>query len=133
MELAIARLAAERATEEDLAAAQALLDAAAERIAREGAAVEEAARFHLVLAEAAQNALFVEFVEMILGLLTERGEDLRSVDGYSAWELDAHREVLAAVASGDGARAQRAMSRHLADMRSIFVDGWSDFSARRRA
>lgn len=130
MELSISRLAAARATEEDLSALRRLLEQAEELVERTGAAVDEAARFHLLLAEAAQNEIFSGFIEMILGLLQERGEDMREADGYGLWELDAHRAVLDAVASGDGERAQRAMARHLADMRVIAFDGWNAFRAR---
>jgi GntR family transcriptional repressor for pyruvate dehydrogenase complex len=130
MELSIARLAAERATDEDLTELRKLLDDAADLVARTGAAVEEAARFHLLLAEAAQNEIFGEFIEMILGLLRERGEDMSKAPGYGQWELEAHRALLDAVASGDGERAQRAMARHLNDMRVILFEGWETFRAR---
>jgi GntR family transcriptional repressor for pyruvate dehydrogenase complex len=129
VELAIARLAAQRATQTDIKQLHALLDRAEARIEAEGAAVDEAARFHLLLAEASQNEIFVRFIEQILYLLQERGEDMRSAEGYGQWELGAHRDLLAAVASGNGERAQLAMTHHLRDMRSILFDGWTTFAA----
>lgn len=126
-EVAIARYAAERATEEDLEALRNVLEAAEASIQREGAAVKESAKFHLVLAEAAQNEIFAAFIRMILGDLRERGEDLRELRDYSEWELNAHRLIYDAVASGSGERAQREMARHLADMRQILLSGWEQF------
>lgn len=127
MELTIARLAAERATESDLTALRQLLDDAERKIQAGGVAFEEAARFHLLLAEAAQNELFASFVEMILGYLSERGVDLSASPEYNIWELAAHRHVLDAVASKDGERAQNSMREHLQDMREIHTAGWSSF------
>ena len=129
-ELAIARYAAERASDEDLDQLRDFLDHAEARVTRDGAAVEEGARFHLLLAEAAQNAIFTQFIEMILGLLDERGHYLESSVGYAEWELEAHRVVLEAVASGIGDRAERAMARHLQDMRAILLEGWDVFRVR---
>jgi GntR family transcriptional regulator, transcriptional repressor for pyruvate dehydrogenase complex len=129
-ETAIARLAAERATDDDLTELGKLLDRHERRLRDEGAAIEEAARFHLLLAEAAQNEIFSEFIQMLLGLFRERGELLREGTGYAEWELEAHRDVLEAVRSGSGERAQRAMARHLQDMRVILLQGWDVFRLR---
>ena len=130
VEVSIARIAAERATEDDLAALSGLLEHAEQQVAETGSAVDDAARFHLLLADAAKNEIFSQFVEMILGLLQDRGEDISKADGYGTWELEAHRAVLAAVASGNGERAHRAMARHLADMRIISFEGWDVFRAK---
>jgi DNA-binding FadR family transcriptional regulator len=130
IELVIARLAAERATEEDLRALRDLLDAAETRVRATGAAVEEGARFHLLIAEAAHNDVFVEFIQMILGPLNERGEDLSAADGYGAWEITAHRELLAGISTGVGEEGQQAMARHLGDMREILFSGWAAFRSR---
>ena len=131
MELTIARLAAERATQSDIIALRRLLDEADQKVHAGGVAFEEAAQFHLLLAEAAQNELFASFVEMILGYLSERGVDLSADHDYNVWELDAHRRVLDAVASGDGDLAQAAMAQHLSDMREIHSVGWASFRVTR--
>jgi GntR family transcriptional repressor for pyruvate dehydrogenase complex len=130
MELASARLAAEHATEEDLQAIHELLDQAEIKVRETGMAVDEASRFHLLIAEAAHNGLFVQFIQMILDDLNERGEDLSVANGYGEWELDAHRELLEAISSGSGQQGQRAMARHLSDMREISFSGWEAFRAR---
>jgi GntR family transcriptional regulator, transcriptional repressor for pyruvate dehydrogenase complex len=130
MEVAIAGYAAERASDADLDRLRALLEQAERRVAETGAAVEEGARFHLLLAEAAQNEICRQFIEMILGRLKQRGVDLSRSEGYGRWEIEAHRAVLDAVASGVAERAERAMARHLQDMRAIALEGWDTFRLR---
>lgn len=129
MEPAIAGLAAERATETDLRELRTLLDRAANKVQAGGVAYEEAAKFHLLIAEASQNELFAQFIAMILEYLSERGGDLSVEPTYNTWEIDAHREILDAIATGDRSLAQSAMVQHMRDMRSIHQDGWAAFRA----
>jgi GntR family transcriptional regulator, transcriptional repressor for pyruvate dehydrogenase complex len=130
MEVAIAQYAAERADDEDLEAIRQCLRSAEEEIAQGGGAVEEAGRFHLLLAEAARNQICCEFIRMILSMMEERGVALSEHEGYPEWELEAHRGIFEAVSSGDGERARRAMARHLSDMQTIHTEGWHHFVAR---
>ncbi|MDX6641736.1 MAG: GntR family transcriptional regulator, transcriptional repressor for pyruvate dehydrogenase complex [Solirubrobacteraceae bacterium] len=130
MEIAIARFAAERASDEDLDALRELLLDAERTIASGKSAAKQAARFHLLLAEAAQNEVCRQFIEMILDKLQERGVDLSQSEGYDEWEVAAHRAVLDAVSSGVAERAERAMARHLEDMRAIAIHGWDTFRLR---
>jgi len=126
-ELAIAQHAAHRATLEDLEQLRALLDATEARIREERPVAEEASRFHLLLAQAAKNRILLRFIENIMGLLEERGEELTAIPGYPEWELAAHRRLLDAVAAGDGDEARREMASHLAAMRTIHLEGWESF------
>ena len=109
-------------------ALRALVDEAERKVEDGGAAVEEAVEFHRVLAEASGNPIFIEFIQMILGLLEERGETLKPEPGYAAWEVEMHRGLYDAVASGDPARARTEMERHLGDMQEILRDGWDAYS-----
>jgi GntR family transcriptional repressor for pyruvate dehydrogenase complex len=127
MEVAIAEYAAQRADEEDLAAIRECLAAAEAEIAQGGGGVVEGGRFHLLLAEAAQNAICSQFIRMILSMMEERGAALSQLEGYPQWELAAHRVVFDAVSSGDSERARRAMARHLRDMQTIHAEGWQSF------
>jgi GntR family transcriptional repressor for pyruvate dehydrogenase complex len=129
MEIAIARFAAERGTEEDFQQLARCLERAERHVRDEGLAIEDSTEFHLQLAEAAGNRIFTEFVQSIMPLLEQRGDELRE-PGYPDWEVGAHRVVYEAVASGDGERAARAMARHLQDMRAILRDGWAAFRLR---
>lgn len=129
MEIAIARFAAERGGDEDFQGLAQVLDEADAQVREHGTAIEQSTAFHLLLADAAGNRIFSEFVRSIMPLLEQRGDELRE-EGYPEWEIAAHRVVYDAVASGDGERAARAMARHLQDMRAILRDGWTDFRLR---
>ena len=133
MEVAIAEYAALRADEDDLAAIRECLDAAEEEIGRGGGGVKEGGRFHLLLAEAARNAICSQFIRMILSMMEERGTALSQEQGYPQWEVAAHRGIFEAVSSGDSERARVAMAQHLRDMQAIHSDGWQRFRARERA
>lgn len=128
-ELAIAQHAANRAGPEDLAALVALLDDTEARLERGEPVAREASLFHLRLAEAAKNRIFLRFIENIMELLQERGDELTLIPDYPRWELEAHRRLLAAVESGDGDRARDEMAVHLASMRTIHLEGWQAFRA----
>jgi GntR family transcriptional repressor for pyruvate dehydrogenase complex len=129
MEVAIAEYAALRADEDDLAAIGECLDAAEQDIARGGGGVKDGGRFHLLLAEAARNAICSQFIRMILSMMEERGTALSQEKGYPQWEIAAHRAVFEAVRSGDGELARLAMAQHLRDMQAIHADGWQRFGA----
>jgi GntR family transcriptional repressor for pyruvate dehydrogenase complex len=130
MEVAIAEYAAQRADEDDLAAIRECLANAGVQIANGGGGVEEGGRFHLLIAEAARNAICSQFIRMILSKMGERGLALAAEDGYPEWELAAHHVVFEAISSGDSERARRAMARHLRDMQMIHAEGWQRFHSR---
>jgi DNA-binding GntR family transcriptional regulator len=116
LEPGIARLAAERRTDEHLAA----LDAA---IAREEAATgrvaaHDASRdFHLVLAEATGNRELVSvfaslwIVEIGRRLLARRSAE----EEWTGSDASEHRLIAAAVEARDGAKAAQIMESHIRD------------------
>ena len=114
LEPGIARLAAERAGDDDLAVLQAAIDA--ERAAATALAVHDASRdFHVRLAAATKNA---ELVATLEGLwLPEVGRLLlaRRSTTPSWQEADAaeHDRILAAVRGRDGTRAAELMGTHV--------------------
>ena len=130
LETAIAEAAAVRATDDDLADVQAILDAAERHLADEGSAVGESVGFHLRLAEATGNPFFIRFIELSGELMSERGERLRSAEGYAEWELATHRRLYSAVASREPARARAEMESHLEAAREIIIDGWDAYRKR---
>jgi GntR family transcriptional repressor for pyruvate dehydrogenase complex len=130
LETAIAEAAAARATDDDLAEVRALLDEAERHLAEEGSAIGESVGFHLRLAEATGNPFFIRFIEFSGELMRERGERLRSAEGYAEWELRMHRRLYDAVAARDPGRARSEMERHLEDAREIILDGWDAFRKR---
>lgn len=110
----IAQLAAERATEDDVAALQ---DALAEMIAAgdgEGWRPAHLA-FHSALANATQNVILIK----IWGLIVLFLRDSPLVTGrHSDFDAEVHRAIIDGIANHDPEAAVAAMNRHVADMQS---------------
>ncbi len=112
LEVHIAGVAAERATESDLAR----LREVHERMEREHADVEAAARddleFHRAIAGATQNDLYLLLMDSIgTALIDIRRENLGS--GSAPMTLEQHDLVLERIAAGDVEGAREAMAAHL--------------------
>ena len=112
LEVHIAGVAAERATEADVAR----LREVHERMEDEHADVEAAAlddlEFHRVIAGATQNDLYLLLMDSIgTALIDIRRENLGS--GSAPMTLGQHQLVLERIASGDAEGAREAMSTHL--------------------
>jgi DNA-binding FadR family transcriptional regulator len=112
LEVHIAGLAAERALPEDVAA----LRAVHERMQRESADVEAAARddleFHRVIARATHNELYLVLLDSIGGSQIDiRRENLGS--GSAPATLEQHRQLLDRIAAHDPQGAREAMAAHL--------------------
>ncbi len=118
LEVHIAGVAAERATDADVTR----LREVHERMRAERGDVEAAARddleFHRVIARATQNDLYLLLMDSIGSALIDiRRENLRS--GSTPMTLDQHEAVLDSIAAGDPDRARAAMAAHLEG-----VAGW---------
>lgn len=123
LEPEIARLAARRATSEDLHALDAVLG-------QRRAVVETGAhprlldiQFHRALAEAARNPIHLVVVHALMDLEAEAvipGLAL-SVDD-NAQVLSAHESILGAVRTGDASRAQSLMAEHVLDVQRRLKD-----------
>jgi DNA-binding FadR family transcriptional regulator len=113
LELATARLAAVRATPEDIANLEHILtELEALRDDREAFAVKDA-DFHRMLAQATHNPLIVVLLDSIRDLLREYIlSTLPHVD-IGRDVMPRHREILERVAARDAAGARQAMWRHI--------------------
>jgi GntR family transcriptional regulator, transcriptional repressor for pyruvate dehydrogenase complex len=115
LEMHIAALAAERATEDDLAR----LREVHERMEREAGDVEAAARddleFHRLIALATHNELYLVLMDSIgASLIDIRRDNLGS--GSAPATLEQHAAVLDRIAAHDADGARKAMSDHLASV-----------------
>jgi GntR family transcriptional regulator, transcriptional repressor for pyruvate dehydrogenase complex len=112
LEVHIAGVAAERATDDDLAQ----LRDVHERMQREAGNVESAAlddlEFHRVIARATQNDLYLLLMDSIGSALIDiRRENLGS--GSTPTTIGQHEAVLERIAARDAEGARRAMAAHL--------------------
>jgi DNA-binding FadR family transcriptional regulator len=115
VEPAAARLAAQRRTEDEYLRLHAILDGMRLHTAMPHFRRGDSA-FHLAIAEAARNARLRQAVEdgrvgMALPL------DALDFAVMLAKALEGHRAILAAIAAGDAAWAERAMVAHIEDTR----------------
>src|SRR5260370_31256652 len=117
-EPAICRLAAQRCTDEDLAAFDAILARQGERVARGELAVEEDSEFHLALASATCNRVVVHVVQTINDLLLESRQRTLETPDRPRRSLEGHRRIVAALRARDPEQARQAMLDHLEEIQS---------------
>jgi GntR family transcriptional regulator, transcriptional repressor for pyruvate dehydrogenase complex len=115
LEIRTARLAAERATDEDIRE----LRESCDRMEALGTDVEKASledvEFHRILARATQNELFLVMLDSIGDVLLEIRRATLGVPGRLQEGVAFHRRILDRVAAHDVEGADLAMREHLAD------------------
>lgn len=109
----VARLAAEKATSEDIAALEQILDAYDSAGADLGTCVNLDIAFHKRLAEAAHNELFGMVLASLDELLVRTRRAALERSGSAVAALS-HRDIFEAVKARQAGRAAEAMKRHLA-------------------
>jgi GntR family transcriptional repressor for pyruvate dehydrogenase complex len=113
----LARLAAERRTEDDLAAMDDVLAQHRSHLEALEGPVIEASQFHLLVADAARNQVLADVIRPFLRLAFERGPRLyQTTEGYAQWELDQHQRICDAIRSGEGDAARLRMLEHVTSM-----------------
>lgn len=113
LEPALAALAAERATAEEVAELEAILEEQAEKIAEGETGVDADTRFHSTLAEAAKNEVLLKLNEAIVDRLRETRERSLQTQGRPPRSLAGHRQILEAIRLKNPAQAHDAMLKHL--------------------
>ena len=112
-EPAVARAAALRATDEDLADLQRLLEAQRQKLKANQSAIIEDTAFHAILARATRNRVVISIMATLNDLLVEsRTESLRQ-EGRPARSVDGHEAVVAALRRRDAEGASQAMYNHI--------------------
>jgi GntR family transcriptional repressor for pyruvate dehydrogenase complex len=112
-EPAVARVAATRASDADLADLQRIVDTQRRKLRSGRSAIVEDTAFHAILARATQNRVVMRIMETLNDLLIEsrkltlkqKGRPLRSIEGHEA--------VVAALRRRDADAAARAMHTHI--------------------
>lgn len=118
-EPAVCWLAAQRRTESDLAAIEAILERQRRRVEQGELAVEEDTAFHLALAEATHNQVVPRLIATINDLLLEsRLRSLRTPDRPRR-SLEGHLRIAAALRAGDADTARQAMYDHITAIATI--------------
>ncbi|OLN23068.1 hypothetical protein BTO30_06670 [Domibacillus antri] len=117
LEPKIAELASKRATEADILKIENAIKVMEEKLKNPDEKVDADSNFHLALAEATQNFVFVSLMETNVNMYRQvRKQTLQSDERYSE-SLQEHRTILEAVKRKDTAGAVEAMNVHLRHLR----------------
>lgn len=114
LELQTARLAAERATDADVAELEERCERMAALDDSEQASVEDV-EFHRAIAHATANELFLVMLDSIGDILLEIRRVTLAMPGRIAIGVAFHRRILDCIAAHDIAGAEQAMREHLED------------------
>jgi len=112
LEVEIAGLAAQRATEEDKEEMEQALRHEAELLDSLGEYVEADLRFHELLTKAAHNEVLPILLNPLAELLRESRRVTSEPPGSTKLSLQGHREIFKAVKNGDKEQAREAMRQH---------------------
>jgi GntR family transcriptional regulator, transcriptional repressor for pyruvate dehydrogenase complex len=118
VEVEVARLAARRRTDEDLARLSSALRTQEKRLHGDTIddLVDVAASFNVILAEAAHNEVLAAMIQSFVSLMIERGPRVYSLEGFGEWDLQEHRGLFNAVRDRDPERAGRLMREHIEEL-----------------
>ncbi|MEC9489038.1 MAG: FadR/GntR family transcriptional regulator [Halanaerobium sp.] len=119
IETKMAALAAENATEEDLANLERAIKSMEKEIQADEKGVIGTDMFHLAIYKAAKNIILHKIGLMLQELMHESREDTLSRPGRAAQSLEEHRDIYEAIASGNSEEAARLMDEHLASVLSV--------------
>jgi GntR family transcriptional repressor for pyruvate dehydrogenase complex len=112
-EPAVARVAASRITDEDVAGLRRILDAQRRKVKAGQSALVEDTAFHAALARATRNTVVVRIMETLNDLLTESRKLALKQPSRPERSLKGHEAVVAAIARRDADGAARAMHDHI--------------------
>ena len=112
-EPAVARVAATRATTEDFADLQRIIDAQQRKLKKGQSAIVEDTEFHAALARSTRNRVVVSLMATLNDLLVESRKLTLKQKGRPAKSIEGHEAVVAALRLRDAEGAARAMSDHI--------------------
>ncbi len=110
----LAEQAAERATESQIDDLAGIVHRHTEMVARGEAGSDADSEFHLAIAQAACNQVFLRLIDGIHDLLRKTRDSRFQTGGRPKLSLRGHQKVLEAIQQGDGSTAHSAMDEHLA-------------------
>ena len=112
-EPAVARAAAARATDDDLADLQRIIDAQQKKLKKGQSAIVEDTEFHAALARSTRNRVVVSLMATLNDLLVESRKLTLKQKGRPAKSIEGHEAVVAALRKRDAEGASRAMYNHI--------------------
>ncbi len=113
MEVEAAGLAAARRTDRDLAQMSEAIGEMTSGLASQDRYIDADLRFHLAVAAATGNRIALRMMHAIRDLLHRALASIYHIPGSPERSITQHREILAAIASGDAESARQRMREHL--------------------
>jgi len=118
----IAALAAERYTEGELSAIDDVLTQCGRALDSGEPVYSLSASFHLLVARASHNTVFIRFIETLVNLMAARGARIEEHTDFVRWELTSHRTVRDAVAQRNADAARRIMEEHIVESSRFYLE-----------
>lgn len=122
LEIKIAKIAAQRATPEDIE----LIEKALNKMSKEeeiknDKKTESDTEFHLAIASASHNFVFVNIIKLHLDLLRDTREKTQQIPGRREERWSEHQAILQAIKEHNSKKAGEAMLKHLRNVREVLV------------
>jgi GntR family transcriptional repressor for pyruvate dehydrogenase complex len=115
----VAQLASENGTREEVNELENILKEQENQVARGENPVETDSSFHHLLARMAKNRVLERFQQALFEPLGKTRETYLQSEERKQKSLQGHHGILAAIQSGNGRAARKAMRRHLEEVESI--------------
>lgn len=121
-ELAIAKFACERATEEDLQKIKSSVD----RLEKDPEDFQADVEFHINLAEASHNMIFATILDFVNYMILDLRMKFFKRQDYHQKTVQAHQRIYEAVKNRDSKTAAEEMDKHLSIIENFYADGVPD-------
>ena len=120
LEVGMARLAAERATDDDIARLRQRLDEHRQALSRLELFLDRDMAFHREIARISGNPIFPAIVEALFGWAGEYYQSIVRAPGVEDVTLAEHERLLQAIAARDPLAAEQAMREHLTRASALY-------------
>ena len=128
-EPAVARVAATRVSDQDLAELERILDAQRRKLKTGRSAIAEDTAFHEVLARATRNRVVISIMATLNDLLVESRRLTLKEKGRPGRSMRGHEAVVAALRRRDAEAAAAAMRAHIDQIADLFSPASADATA----
>jgi len=117
----LARRAALHVTDSLIGELEQLLERQSAKVRKGEMAIEEDNEFHYRIARAADNAVLLQIVDVLMDTLHETREKSLQTGGRPQKSLAGHRRILAALEHRDPAASEKAMRQHIEEIEAIVL------------
>jgi len=121
IEPALARRAAEHITGAQIAELEQILERQSSQMAKGELAIAEDNEFHYRIAMAADNAVLLQIVDVLMDMLQETREKSLQTAGRAQKSLAGHRRILSALKRRDPAGSEKAVRQQLEEIEDIVL------------